>query len=68
MLEHLTFIITIIITSKHDYYRLFKLFNVAYKQTNCLALCYDIDYKNNNPCNCTNTRLGRVFMGGLFRE
>ena len=35
--------------------------NVAYKQTNCLKLCYDIYYIKNNPCNCTNTKLGRVW-------
>ena len=36
--------------------------NIAYKQTNCLELCFDVYYLNENPCNCTNTTLGNVFI------
>jgi len=32
-----------------------------YKQKNCLELCYDIDYLDRNPCNCTNSSLGNVW-------
>jgi len=35
--------------------------NITYKQKFCLELCYDIDYINRNPCNCTNTTLGNVW-------
>jgi len=35
--------------------------NITYKQKICLELCYDIDYINRNPCNCTNTTLGNVW-------
>jgi hypothetical protein len=35
--------------------------NITYKQKICLELCYDIDYINRNPCNCTNTSLGNVW-------
>ncbi len=35
--------------------------NVTYKQVNCLKLCFDVYYINNNPCNCTNVTLGNVW-------
>ena len=35
--------------------------NTKYKQTNCLELCFDIFYLADNPCNCTNTKLGSVW-------
>ncbi len=38
-----------------------QLKNATYKQTDCLALCFDILYLNENPCNCTNTSLGHVW-------
>lgn len=33
----------------------------AYTQVNCLNLCFDIDYLENNPCNCTNTTMGKIW-------
>ncbi len=38
-----------------------KWHNETYKQTNCLVYCYDLNYINTNPCNCTNTSLGNVW-------
>ncbi len=35
--------------------------NTTYKQTYCFELCYEIDYIQRNPCNCTNTSLGNVW-------
>jgi len=35
--------------------------NETYKQINCLELCYDIDYINNERCECKNTSLGNVW-------
>jgi len=35
--------------------------NETYKQTNCLELCYDVNYLKENPCNCSNTSIGQVW-------
>jgi len=39
----------------------FYSLNITYKQTNCLEICYDINYIDRNPCNCSNTSLGNVW-------
>lgn len=36
--------------------------NQTYKQTKCFELCFEIDYLNRNPCNCTNSKLGNVWL------
>lgn len=33
----------------------------AYIQANCFELCFDLDYIENNPCNCTILTLGNVW-------
>jgi hypothetical protein len=33
----------------------------AYRQTDCLALCFEVLYLKENPCNCTSTSLGNVW-------
>ena len=35
--------------------------NETYKQTNCLELCFDVYYINENPCSCQNTSIGNVW-------
>jgi hypothetical protein len=35
--------------------------NVKYKQEYCVQLCPQIEYINNNPCNCSDTSLGNVW-------
>lgn len=35
--------------------------NQRYGQEKCLELCFDIDYINVNPCNCTDVSLGEVW-------
>jgi len=36
--------------------------NETYKQTNCLELCFDVYYINENPCSCQNTSIGNVWQ------
>jgi len=36
--------------------------NQTYKQKNCLEYCFDIIYLQDNPCNCTDTTLGNVWI------
>ncbi len=38
-----------------------KSINQKYTQVNCLKLCFELDYIEKNPCNCSNTMLGRVW-------
>jgi len=35
--------------------------NQSYNQINCLKLCFELDYIEKNPCNCSNTTLGNVW-------
>ena len=35
--------------------------NETYSQIKCLQLCFDLNYIEKNPCNCTNTSLDRVW-------
>jgi len=35
--------------------------NNTYRRTDCLALCLEVLYLNENPCNCTSTSLGNVW-------
>jgi hypothetical protein len=35
--------------------------NVKYKQEYCVQLCPQLEYINNNPCNCSDTSLGNVW-------
>jgi len=39
-----------------------KSLNETYVQTNCLEICYDIFYINNDPCNCSNTSVNNVWQ------
>jgi len=34
----------------------------TYRQTDCLALCLEVLYLKDNPCNCTSTSLGNVWV------
>ncbi len=34
----------------------------SYSQVKCLELCFDLNYIEKNPCNCSNTSLGRVWQ------
>jgi len=38
-----------------------KSLNQRYTQVNCLKLCFELDYIEKNPCNCSNTTLGNVW-------
>jgi len=38
-----------------------KSINQTYTQLNCLKLCFELKYIENNLCNCSNTTLGRVW-------
>ena len=38
-----------------------KSLNQRYTQVNCLKLCFELDYIEKNPCNCSNTTLGTVW-------
>jgi len=35
--------------------------NINYDQLDCLDLCYELSFLSRNPCNCTNTSLGKVW-------
>ena len=35
-------------------YMFIQNLNETYSQQRCFKLCFDLDYINNNPCNCTN--------------
>jgi len=35
--------------------------SIPYSQVNCLNLCFDMQYLMDNPCNCTNTTIGKVW-------
>ncbi len=40
-----------------------------YRQRNCLELCFDLIYLQENPCNCTNTSLGNLWRDCfIFKE
>ena len=40
-----------------------------YRQRNCLEVCFDLFYIQQNPCNCTNTSLGNVWKDCfIFKE
>ena len=40
-----------------------------YRQRNCLEVCFDLFYLQENPCNCTNTSLGNVWKDCfIFKE
>jgi len=43
-------------------YFITQTINETYKHTNCLGLCFDVYYINENPCNCENTSLGNVWQ------
>ena len=36
--------------------------NESYSQIKCLELCFDISYIETNPCNCTEAKLGSVWL------
>jgi len=36
--------------------------NQSYNQTKCLEYCFDLNYIQDKPCNCTKSNLGRVWM------
>jgi hypothetical protein len=38
-----------------------KSINQTYTQVNCLKLCFELDHIEKNPCNCSNTTLGKVW-------
>jgi len=39
-----------------------KGLNQTYIQKNCLELCFELNYIENKPCNCSNASLGRVWL------
>jgi hypothetical protein len=45
-----------------------KSINQTYTQVNCLKLCFELDYIEKNPCNCSNTTLGRVWRDCYIRK
>ena len=36
--------------------------NQSYKQVNCLDLCFEMFYIQNNPCQCNETELGNIWL------
>jgi hypothetical protein len=34
----------------------------SYSQIKCINICFDLKYIENNPCNCTTARLGKVWL------
>jgi hypothetical protein len=45
-------------------YMFIKNLNETYSQKRCFKLCFDLDYINNNPCNCTNN----VTIGSVWQK
>ena len=35
---------------------------IGYRQTRCFNLCFELKYIEENPCNCTNAKLGNIWL------